>query len=323
MKIKHLKIETPCHESWDKMTPVEHGRHCDSCQKDVIDLTHMTPIQVQTILMQNAGQSMCARMKENQRDIPIFEMDQTITFRMPHGNVAAGLMLAGSLLGATVAEGQINPANTTHVEPERNVEVERIEANIHLPDQKAEDGHRLLKGAICSKNSGKGIQNVVVDLITLTQRIKVRTDSYGRFSFEVPMDLVRNEMLVMVTFMKYEIDFRDSIREAGIETINFRIHRDQLDQWVVLEVEDVDSQKFYRLGYVRPRVTEKKKQPDPIVYYRDREIAYKEYLKAFGNKPGKLNLNNMDVLFFYGDDAVALYGEAARAGLYIVYDKED
>jgi len=29
-----LQIREPCHEDWDKMTPVDKGRFCDSCHSN-------------------------------------------------------------------------------------------------------------------------------------------------------------------------------------------------------------------------------------------------------------------------------------------------
>ena len=34
-----LRIDTPCHEEWERMTPTERGRHCASCDREVFDLT--------------------------------------------------------------------------------------------------------------------------------------------------------------------------------------------------------------------------------------------------------------------------------------------
>jgi hypothetical protein len=34
-----LQIPEPCHEDWNKMTPVHKGRFCDSCEKAVVDFT--------------------------------------------------------------------------------------------------------------------------------------------------------------------------------------------------------------------------------------------------------------------------------------------
>ena len=41
-----LEIPEPCNKNWDKMTPFDKGRFCDSCQKAVVDFTGMSDAQL-------------------------------------------------------------------------------------------------------------------------------------------------------------------------------------------------------------------------------------------------------------------------------------
>ncbi len=38
-----LRIASPCHASWEGMTPNDGGRHCARCAKTVVDVTAMSP----------------------------------------------------------------------------------------------------------------------------------------------------------------------------------------------------------------------------------------------------------------------------------------
>src|SRR4051812_14945111 len=40
-----LHIPKPCHEDWNAMTPATQGRHCASCDKTVVDVTRMRPVE--------------------------------------------------------------------------------------------------------------------------------------------------------------------------------------------------------------------------------------------------------------------------------------
>ncbi|HEX7906204.1 MAG TPA: hypothetical protein VF487_20160, partial [Chitinophagaceae bacterium] len=60
-----LTIPEPCHENWNKMTPVEKGRFCHSCQKPVIDFSTMSDREVAQYFKQSTG-SVCGRFMQDQ-----------------------------------------------------------------------------------------------------------------------------------------------------------------------------------------------------------------------------------------------------------------
>ena len=45
-----LHIPTPCHESWDRMTPTGNGRHCATCDHVVIDVASMPVTEGRRVL---------------------------------------------------------------------------------------------------------------------------------------------------------------------------------------------------------------------------------------------------------------------------------
>lgn len=56
----YLKINKPCHESWDKMDHSEKGGFCASCKKHVIDFTE-TSLDVARQLLQTSENGVCGR----------------------------------------------------------------------------------------------------------------------------------------------------------------------------------------------------------------------------------------------------------------------
>ena len=68
-----LQIPEPCHENWDKMTPGDKGRFCDSCQKTVHDFTGMTDAQLIAFFKKPSTGSVCGRFYSDQleRDFEI------------------------------------------------------------------------------------------------------------------------------------------------------------------------------------------------------------------------------------------------------------
>lgn len=61
----YLHIPKPCHEDWDRMTPNQQGRHCESCCKTVVDFEMMTDQQVLNFFSQAKGET-CGRFSNDQ-----------------------------------------------------------------------------------------------------------------------------------------------------------------------------------------------------------------------------------------------------------------
>lgn len=61
-----ITIPEPCHENWAEFTPTEKGAFCGSCQIDVIDFSNKSPIEIKSILKENAGKHLCGRFKKTQ-----------------------------------------------------------------------------------------------------------------------------------------------------------------------------------------------------------------------------------------------------------------
>jgi len=68
MKELSVNIQEPCHEDWSAMSPVEQGRHCQSCQKTVVDFTKMSKSGVADYLQSNSG-NLCGRFSADQLNV--------------------------------------------------------------------------------------------------------------------------------------------------------------------------------------------------------------------------------------------------------------
>lgn len=68
MKALSAKINTPCHEDWDKMKVGLHSRHCESCAKSVMDFTEMSREEIIEFLLTHRNDSVCGRMHKGQMD---------------------------------------------------------------------------------------------------------------------------------------------------------------------------------------------------------------------------------------------------------------
>lgn len=59
-----ISIPEPCHKGWQNMTPVEKGRFCASCQKKVLDFTHLSDNEIIKVVTKN--DNLCARIDVSQ-----------------------------------------------------------------------------------------------------------------------------------------------------------------------------------------------------------------------------------------------------------------
>ncbi|MDN5285466.1 MAG: hypothetical protein JWR38_1740 [Mucilaginibacter sp.] len=105
--IKSINIPNACHESWQQMTPVEQGRHCQLCCKTVTDFTSMTNNEIIGYLA--SANNVCGRFGEQQ----LTDLNHHLYAQTPPAGAWKRWVMMISLLGSTVffkASAQTKPA---------------------------------------------------------------------------------------------------------------------------------------------------------------------------------------------------------------------
>lgn len=74
--MKYIQIQKPCSEDWKGMTPNEKGAFCQSCAKNVLDLTSMSNAEIHSVLSKNQHESICTRIHNKQLDALNLEIEQ-------------------------------------------------------------------------------------------------------------------------------------------------------------------------------------------------------------------------------------------------------
>ncbi|MCB0699525.1 MAG: carboxypeptidase regulatory-like domain-containing protein [Chitinophagales bacterium] len=87
-----ISIPQPCNEDWNKMTPQEKGRFCDSCQKCIIDFSRYSDKELYEYLIENAGKKLCGRFRSSQLNRSILPPAQ------PHSTLYKWMIAAGMAL---------------------------------------------------------------------------------------------------------------------------------------------------------------------------------------------------------------------------------
>ncbi|MCZ8091325.1 hypothetical protein [Flavobacterium sp.] len=95
-----LEINSPCSENFYKMTPNLNGSFCNSCAKNVIDLSTKTNSEVAKFIAENKNKSICARLKTSQleEEFEVNEVSKINNFKYA-AVVAASVLLTSTVVG--------------------------------------------------------------------------------------------------------------------------------------------------------------------------------------------------------------------------------
>ncbi len=166
-----LNIPEPCHESWDQMTPVDKGRFCGSCQKQVVDFTNMSDEQLALFLKKTSNGSVCGRFMQDQLDRSIGIPKKRIPWVKYFFQFALPAFLISSKAVAQGKERTLKGDTVMVCKPEIE-EIGKI---------KAIEIEKRITGKVVDDN-GEGIPYASVFIKGTT--IGVATDSLGNFALK-------------------------------------------------------------------------------------------------------------------------------------------
>lgn len=108
-----INIAEPCHEDWNKMSPVEQGRYCGACRKNVLDFTTKSDEEIISFFNNYNGSS-CGRFTDEQLNRPI----QSIEFKpaLRYIKYAASLLLPAAFFSVKANAQTKSPARNDTIE---------------------------------------------------------------------------------------------------------------------------------------------------------------------------------------------------------------
>lgn len=310
MKTKLLRLNKPCDEKWENMTPNERGSFCDSCSKNVIDFTRLSQLEISEIMKKSDG-NICARVTSTQLRTPLFNLEpERKSFRFPYPKVAAGLMLASSLTVGHPVNAETTDVKTEFVVIDKldlKTESKNEEDNL---DKSESNIFTLFRGKIVSEEDGVPIENAKITLFTINKIISTHSTEDGTFALEIPSNLIDNNNVIRVSY--------DAVKQ------NNRSIKVYETQDYILSKKDLgDVHNFFAestllfFGQVGVDMVIDK----PIVIYNGEKLDYDEFINAQMGVKNSCNLENKDYYYFEMEASVAIYGEEAQFGLYILTEK--
>jgi hypothetical protein len=94
-----ITLPEPCKEDWNEMSPIQQGRHCSVCEKDLVDFTHMSDNSLIDFLSKKKDEKTCGRFHSSQLDRVILSSEQRDSgFLLRASAVLA--MVGGSFMAA-------------------------------------------------------------------------------------------------------------------------------------------------------------------------------------------------------------------------------
>jgi len=311
MKNKILKLDNPCDEKWENMKPNERGSYCDLCSKNVIDFTELNQIEISKI-MKKSGGKICARLTHSQLNTPLLNLENNFELSFPKSKVAAGIILATSLtLGQNLQAENYN-LKTEFVQNSDSVLNSKTEkSNLRSIEPKLKDTI-IFKGKVISKDSIKPLENVKITFVTSQKILTSYTSKDGTFSIEIPQSLIDSDNVIRVSY--YDVK-QDDNHYVWYERKDYILSKEELIDSYLIEANKEIS---YLGGVVIVGNPEKSK---PIVLSNGAEIKYNAFNRALRGKKSSCTLENKDYLYFDSKFAIAIYGEKAKDGLYILTEK--
>lgn len=114
-----FNIPEPCSEDWNRMKIGLNARHCDSCQKDVIDFTQKTREEILTYLLLHNGERVCGHIRRSQLDFSYNEIMFVIngmTQKEKKSNLPFYILCMGAMLLTSCDSGTTTGKIATNVQ---------------------------------------------------------------------------------------------------------------------------------------------------------------------------------------------------------------
>lgn len=177
----YISVADPCHEDWDKMSAVDKGRYCASCQKTVIDFTLMNDGEVLDIFEEAKNGSPCGRFLNTQLDRPLVDNRYKPSFIAQVAKRAAAILL-------------LLQAGTTALLAQQ-VKKKPVAAVQHADKNTKKLTHlRQITGRVLEPDKHTGAWGVTVHVKDLG--LTAVTDSTGAFTITLPDTLTATQIVL-------------------------------------------------------------------------------------------------------------------------------
>lgn len=211
-----LAIPKPCHEDWNQMTPVEQGRACEICQKNVWDFTNKSDVEIHNTF-KSQPQNICARFKPEQLD-RWMEAKRT-----PQNSIWKSIAAVGifAFLGHQEVKGNTPQIPiSTYQEPTRSI---RNQTEIPNNDSIPQEGI-VISGTITDSTTRESLP--FANVYIAGGKWGTQTGFEGEFSFTVPDSLLGQKLILKVSFLGYSQENMEITIQENMKPLKIRMTED-------------------------------------------------------------------------------------------------
>lgn len=243
-----LEIASPCSENFDKMIPNSKGSFCDSCAKNVIDLSRKTNSEIARFMVENKDKNICARVKTTQLENEFVYNETSKLNNLKYAAIAASVLLTSNV----VAQEKEPVATEISAEPSSHL-VGKIAVNQSVKKEIS----IIVKGKLLDSETHRPLDEVRYPDLTLNINNEPTAVKVNRRTgeFSIPVTLSKDDKVLMIT-----ITSNDSHLSKVIPFDAKSLKRNVFQQDIIIESENMTVTKVYRLGGIRANFVDEKKE---------------------------------------------------------------
>ena len=187
-----LQIPNPCSEEWNKMKTIPNGKHCESCQKDLIDFRTMNNRDIFDMVHSNA--KICGLFSEKQ-------LQTEFQHPKEHSFSKVGLVVSFVSLLAFInpVKAQL-PLTQNQIEP--NVILEQY-SDISKANSDVKNDTLAIKGKVIDVNTFEPLPFAKVR-VKGNRQYWVSTDFDGNFILSIPKVRFESAVVITVSYLGYQ-----------------------------------------------------------------------------------------------------------------------
>lgn len=193
-----IEIPNPCPMNWDDMVENDKGRFCKVCQKNVIDFTQKSPLEIALFFRRKKDEAVCGKFLPKQiAKRTVLPIPSPMSYSRDY---IAKILISSLLLldisacnendkgEIQIKHSQLNINTENVVTPPRNLDLLRLP----IIDTKQSEGalgefwvsDQLWIVGTIKDEDGNIIENATVSIPQL--KTSIQSDEAGKYSFELP-----------------------------------------------------------------------------------------------------------------------------------------